>query len=320
MNDPLVTVIMPCYNAEKYVESSVRSIMSQTYKNIEILVADDFSTDTTFEILQKAAKGDPRIIVLKNECNLKIVKTLNKMVKLASGKYIARMDADDIALPTRIEKQVAFLESNPNYAMCGTNAWLINKWGEKIGESCLPIRFEDNKFFLTFYSTFYHPTVMFRAHILKENQYSEKFPYAEDYELWCRLVFEKELKITNIKEKLLEYRIFKNQTSTVHFTEQNESCKRIVQKYRLISEKDLESHVGVFFENRQDQQKKQYKYLKELNKTLAKTEFEYAFPVYSRILFRLKNISPSKFLKMLFTFRYFYTFCRVLKRKTELSI
>ena len=113
MNNPLVSVIIPCYNAEKYVEEAVRSIMTQTYKNIEILVTEDCSTDNTLKILKNLEKEDSRIKVIQNKKNLKIVKSLNNMINIAQGKYIARMDADDISLPERIEKQVRFMEENP---------------------------------------------------------------------------------------------------------------------------------------------------------------------------------------------------------------
>ena len=120
MNNPLVSVIIPCYNAEKYVEEAVRSIMTQRYKNIEILVTEDCSTDNTLKILKNLEKEDSRIKVIQNKKNLKIVKSLNNMINIAQGKYIARMDADDISLPERIEKQVRFMEENPDeLAMLG---------------------------------------------------------------------------------------------------------------------------------------------------------------------------------------------------------
>ena len=112
MNKPLVSVIIPCYNAEKYVEEAIRSIMTQTYSNLEIIVTDDCSSDNTLMILETLAAEDSRIKVIKNEKNLKIVKSLNNMIEVAQGKYIARMDADDISLPERIEKQVSFLDSS----------------------------------------------------------------------------------------------------------------------------------------------------------------------------------------------------------------
>lgn len=165
---PLVSVTIPCYNAEKYVESAVCSIMNQTYKNLEIIITDDCSTDKTFEILQRLAKEDSRIKLYKNETNLKIVKTLNNMIFQANGKYIARMDADDVSLPERIEKQVLFLEQNSDFSFCGTNAYHIDENGKTIDKSVLPETFEDNKFFLKFYSTFYHPTVMIRSDVYKK--------------------------------------------------------------------------------------------------------------------------------------------------------
>lgn len=170
-NNPLVSVIIPCYNAEKYVESAVRSIMNQFYKNLEIIVTDDCSTDDTLEILQNLAKEDSRIKLYKNEANLRIVKTLNNMILQANGKYIARMDADDFSLPERIEKQVLFLEQNSDFSFCGTNVYKIDENRKIVGKSVLPETFEDNKLFLKFYSTFYHPTVIFRSDVYKKNLY-----------------------------------------------------------------------------------------------------------------------------------------------------
>lgn len=112
-NGILVSVIMSVYNSEKYVEEFVRSIMKHSYSNLEVLIADDCSTDNSYEIL------------------LKLAKTLNKLIKLAKGKYIARMDSDDIALPERIEKQVYFLENNYDIDFCGTNAFWINEKNKK---------------------------------------------------------------------------------------------------------------------------------------------------------------------------------------------
>lgn len=136
---PLVSVIIPCYNAERFVEKAVRSIMDQTYHNLEIICCDDCSSDSTYVILKKLATSDARIKLMKNEVNLGIVRTLNILVKHAHGKYIARMDADDISLPRRIAKQVKFLEIHADYAMCGTNAWHIDEDDRKIGRSFLSI-------------------------------------------------------------------------------------------------------------------------------------------------------------------------------------
>ncbi len=120
MSNPLVSVLIPCYNVEKFVEESVNSILNQTYTHIEVIAINDCSTDRTGEILYSLAKEDPRITVISNEENLKLIKTLNKGIKLCSGEYIARMDSDDIALPTRIEKEVDFLEKNKDHDIVST--------------------------------------------------------------------------------------------------------------------------------------------------------------------------------------------------------
>lgn len=232
MDKPLVSVIIPCYNAERFVEQAIRSIMEQTYKNLEIIVCDDCSTDGTYQILEKLASEDKRVVLLRNEQNLQIVATLNKMIEFAKGKYIARMDADDISLPTRIEKQVEFLEDNPEFDFCGCNAFHINESGKVVGNSTLPESYDDIKFFLPYYSTFYHPTVLARAEVIKQNHFDEDFIYAEDYELWCRLVFEKKMKGANLEDRLLEYRINTQGISISNLKKQKRVCARIIKKYK----------------------------------------------------------------------------------------
>ncbi len=209
--NPLVSVIIPCYNAEKYVESSIRSIMSQTYRNLEIIITDDCSTDGTFEILQKLVKEDSRIKLYKNEINLKIVKTLNNMIEVSLGKYIARMDADDISLPERIENQVAFLEQNTDISFLGTNAFLIDEKNFVIGKSHLPLSPNDINIYIKYANPFFHPTIMLRSDIIKKMRYNEEFFSAEDYELWKRI--SSVCKASNLKDCLLKYRILKTSVS-----------------------------------------------------------------------------------------------------------
>ncbi len=271
-NNPLVSVIVPVYNAEKYVESAVRSIMNQTYKNLEIIITDDCSTDKSFEILQRLAKQDSRIKLYKNETNLKIVRTLNNQISLANGKYIARMDADDISLPRRIEKQVVFLEQNPDISFCGTNAFYINENGKKIRVSHLPITAKENLFCLRFYSSFIHPSVLIRSEIYKENTYDKNFLYAEDYELWVRLVFSKEIKGENLKERLFEYRFFEKQTSSVFRKEQIDSVQKIFTNYFNLSDKDSEFHKNIFLTYKNSAQD-ETSYIKELIKKMKKQRF-----------------------------------------------
>jgi glycosyltransferase involved in cell wall biosynthesis len=202
---PLVSVVISCYNSEKYVEIAIQSILDQTYRNLEIFITDDCSTDGTYTILEKLAAKDERIILLKNEKNLKLAKSLNNMIALAKGKYIARMDADDISMPRRIEKQVVVLETHPEYAMCGTNAWVIDEKGKKVKQRKSPLSNEEINIVKYYNCPFLHPTVLIRREIIQTIKYNEEFNVIQDYELWFRIL--SYYKAINLKEYLLEYRV-----------------------------------------------------------------------------------------------------------------
>lgn len=243
MKTPKVSVLIPCYNVELYVEESVRSIMNQTYSNLEILVIDDGSTDKTAEILQKLAQVDNRIKFIKNETNLKLIATLNKGIELCTGKYIARMDADDISLPTRIEKQVRFLEKNLDIGIVGS-------YTKCFGEKKQIWRMETSNEFIKahlFYTTcFSHPSVMFRKSIIQENhlRYNLEYPHSEDYKLWCD--FSKVTKLANLAEVLLLYRINKNQVSQRYKEIQEEIFHKI--RRELLNNFCEEKKIEINFE------------------------------------------------------------------------
>ena len=225
---PLVSVLIPCYNCEEYVEEAVMSIIKQTYSNLEILVIDDGSTDNTKTILQRLAQKDSRIRYIKNEENLKLIKTLNKGLDLCNGKYIARMDADDISLLTRIEKQVNFLEKHPEIGIVGTytkNFGVNNRtWKMKTRDKFIRAH-------LFFNTCFAHPSVMIRTSVLRDNHlyYDANYLHAEDYKLWCDIA--QYTKLANIPEILLYYRINQNQISNKYSKEQKETAQRIREEY-----------------------------------------------------------------------------------------
>lgn len=135
LQNKLVSVIIPVYNVEKYVEDAIASIQNQTYNNLEIIVIDDGSIDNTYNIVEKLAKDDNRIKLYKNENNLKIVKTLNRALSLANGEYIARMDGDDISAPDRIEKKVRYLGENKEFDLVGCSMKAIDIYGNEIGQT-----------------------------------------------------------------------------------------------------------------------------------------------------------------------------------------
>lgn len=314
MAQPLVSVIIPCYNAQKFVEKAVRSIMEQTYTNLEILCCDDCSTDKTLIILQKLSQEDSRVKVIKNEQNLKIVQTLNKLVYLSSGKYIARMDADDISLPNRIEKQVEFMEKNAEVGLCGCNAFHINEKDKKIGKSFLPLSFEDNKFFLQFYSTFYHPTILAKSEVFKENLYDEDFICAEDYELWCRLVFEKGIRAENLRDRLFLYRMNSQGISQKNAEKQKENSAKIFLTKNILKE-NKNFHCNVYFNYSTDLTGIKT-YLKSQQTLLNRTKAKYSkIPFIKMLSFCKHKKLFIELIKIILSKNGFYAFlCFLFKR------
>ncbi|MGY3211547.1 glycosyltransferase family 2 protein [Mucilaginibacter sp. HD30] len=212
-----ISVILPVFNGEKFLKEAVRSILNQTYTNFELIIIDDCSTDATPDILTQF-NSDVRVRVIRNKANLKVVKTLNKGIQLSHGEYIARMDADDISHPERLEKQVAFLESNPTIGICGT--W-VETFGAENKVMRAAIEHEHIKVRLFFVNPMFHPSIMFRRDVLQANAsvYDEQYTNAEDYGLWVRLI--DKVKFANIPTVLLKYRI--HDTNVSVFKESNKA-------------------------------------------------------------------------------------------------
>jgi glycosyltransferase involved in cell wall biosynthesis len=212
---PLVSVLMAVYNGEKFLREAIESILNQTYTNFEFLIVNDGSTDLTEEII--LSYSDSRIRYIKNETNLKLITSLNKGLDLANGKYIARMDADDISLPNRLEKQVVFLEDNQEIGVLGTcvrTIGLENNYEVHFKQGHDQIRFE-----LFFHNYLHHPTVMLRSDLIKKNKiYYENYLHAEDYALWVKLT--EFTKIDILPEILVNYRIHESNISEVHKNQQ----------------------------------------------------------------------------------------------------
>ena len=227
---PLVSVIIPCYNAEQYVEVAVRSVMKQSYINLEVITIDDCSTDNTLSILKKLASEDNRIVLLCNNKNLGLVSTLNKGIYMAKGKYIARMDADDISVFDRIDKQVNFLEENRGVALCGSNYLVIDEKGRQIGKIIFPSEDATIKAELLFMNPFAHPTVMMKKETLEKcGFYEEGMVPAEDYELWVRIA--KDHRVANIPDYLLKYRVHGNNITITQRENQKHVLQKILNKY-----------------------------------------------------------------------------------------
>ena len=200
---PEISVIMPVYNGERYLRYAIDSILTQTFKDFELIIINDGSTDSSEQII--LSYDDERIVYLKNEANLKLIATLNRGIEAARGEYIARIDADDRCLPTRFEKQINFLNANKDIALCGSWAYLIDSDGRRIGRiknACSPRLLNCLLFFTC---PLMHPSVMGRTSVFKQNKYDPDKLHIEDFELWNRLS-RKGYNLANINEYLIEYR------------------------------------------------------------------------------------------------------------------
>lgn len=143
IDSKLVSVIMPVYNTEKYLADAIESVLWQTYRNWELIIVDDASTDKSWTVLKRYAKQDPRIRIFKQIKRVGLSASLNFALKQAQGYYVARMDADDVSLPDRLSKQVAFLAVNPQVVAVGTQTELINDKGIRVGQKSYPISHAD---------------------------------------------------------------------------------------------------------------------------------------------------------------------------------
>lgn len=222
---PKISVILPVFNAEKYLIESLESLSDQTYRDFEIIAINDGSTDNSLNILQEYAKKEPRLRILSRE-NKGITKTLNEGIDFANGEYIARMDADDISLPKRFELQLEFIEKN-NLDICGTQ---YIKFGTLTGISNLPLKCEDCYFALLLNSPFGHPSILIKTEIIKKYKYNENIKYAQDYDLWCRMALDN-IRMGNLPLVLLKYRYCSNSITSSKKPQQKYFAQSIGKNY-----------------------------------------------------------------------------------------
>ena len=323
MNNPKITVLMPVYNGEKYLAEAIESILNQTYKDFDFLIINDGSTDNSVKIIE--SYNDPRIRLVKNKKNFGIVYSLNKGIDLAKGEYIARMDVDDVSLPERLEKQVAFVNYNPNIAVIGSYFNLIDKKGYYIGKIKWPIGFENNLFYVLIGNNpVGHPGVMYRKKVVEEiGSYHGKYAPAEDFDLWLR-IYLNGYHCENIPEFLTDYRVHSEQESVLQKNTQR-------KKHNL---------AFYDFYNKLTKDKIEYRSIEQyLNVVLWRTErlnknnIESIIDIFLTIFEKLKSIHncndniKKRFLKRIIYFnkRIFYPFqllvlIRVILKKNIFDI
>ena len=230
----LISVIMSNYNTpEEYLRDAVESILNQTYSNFEFIIVDDCSTDNSLEIIE--SYKDSRIIIIKNEVNLGITKSLNRALAVAKGEYVARMDADDISLPERFQKQVDYLNKHPDTIVCGTWVSLFGNGADSLKEkqACKMLPEKDElqiRLLFGNHTNIIHPTAMFNHRLLIENgiSYNENYIYAQDYRMWvdcCR-----KGNLANVPELLFNYRIHSKAVSTDKKSAQTKCAENIMSE------------------------------------------------------------------------------------------
>ena len=249
---PKISVVMPAYNAEKYIGAAIDSILSQSFTDFEFLILNDCSTDSTEQIIKSYT--DPRIVYLKNEKNMGVAATLNRGLEAAHCEYIARMDADDISMPERFAHQVAFLDAHPGIWVLGTHVQYFSTEGDGplvcyMG-SPAQLRID-----LLFASALAHPSVMLRRQpILDLGGYDSRFDGLEDYELWCRVAEKAELAV--LPKTLLRYRIHPAQVTQQPSEKKRQAAHNL--QMRLLTQLGLptEGPVAEAFYNYRAKEKK----------------------------------------------------------------
>lgn len=224
MKTPLVSVIMPVYNSEKFLDEAIESILKQTYRNLEIIIVDDGAKDHSLAIIEKYAQRDNRIKYWTKE-NEGVAKTLNDCIGKANGKYWIRMDADDISYPERIRVQVNYMENHPDVTICGSYA---KENGKRLIKTVVDS--ESIKWYSFFWCPFIHPTVIMRAEMMKkQGLLYDNSQLAEDYELWLRSI--DKVICGNIPKPLLYYRVHSSNVSSDNVAARKKADHILKKKY-----------------------------------------------------------------------------------------
>lgn len=244
---PRVTVFIPVHNRQHYIATAVDSILAQTFEDFELLIVDDGSTDATLEVL--SSYRDPRLRVECNPRNLGIPATRNRGLELARGEYIALLDSDDKAWPTRLARQVETLDRHPDLAQIGSACDFMDTHGQRLGRvRRQPLDADDVAASLVFYCALTNRTIMARTAILREHRYREDFPRCQDYELHQRL--SRTQRMANLSDVLVCGREhdgrFTRQTDTLGRDRKREICRRALLEIGIVpSEEDLDRHYAL---------------------------------------------------------------------------
>ena len=313
MSEAKVSIILPAYNAEKYLAKAIASILNQTHRHIELIVINDGSKDKTEEVI--LSFKDERLKYYKNEVNLGLIQTLNYGFSLATGQYISRMDADDIAHPDRLKLQVDFLNNLDHPAIVGGNIIIIDD-NDKIVKVPRKVHLEkDENFWIKFRKTpLQHPTVTMSKEIaLKFSPfYDLKDVHMEDYAAWLRV--NHQYPIYNLEDALLFYRIHDFNITKIYKETQTTNMINYLQKYYLdnlggkTTHQYLKNLILLKLEKNDDAQKAYLEFLQNANIYIEKygqKEFVYPDIAYSILTIGLKSGPLKLFTALHFLFSQF---------------
>ena len=319
---PDISIIMSVYNGEAYIKEAVESVINQTFKNWELIIINDCSTDSTGEILAELEKADNRVKVYPNEVNRRLPASLNRAVSLCWGKYIARMDADDICLPDRLEKQFKFMEENPDVDMSSCRFMTVKNGVYMSGGAGGRTDCGAIKAMLLVANPILHPGIIAKAEVMKEFRYDTKLTCTEDLELWTRMIMGgKNIRI--LPECLMIYRLHDKQITSTTLERQRTEVLGIEEKYysSLLEEMDediKEFYIsGIYFRETADIDKF-IKFAKWL-KNVSADKFEKDIIDYSlfEILaeYKRRGISKKDLLKGMLSFDLSFLMKEISRRK-----
>ncbi len=279
-NSPLVSVLMPAYNSEKYIAESIQSILNQTFENFELCILNDGSTDRTAEIIDQF--NDHRIVKIHRSKNGGLVSARNTLVEGARGKYIAYLDNDDVAFPDRLAKQYAFLEADKADVCSGAHQTFNEETGER-RNSKERYTDADIRALISVYCPLCNPAVMGRAEIFKKFPYRAGNDHAEDYSLWQEIALAG-YRFANLKDKLITYRIHPKQISRIA----NVSAAKIFDQCRsnYIVSLGIDSELSPRSMPFQERIKKAPRFLFAINRRIRNISFSANYQIYARFQYR----------------------------------
>lgn len=204
---PTVSVVLAVHNGEAYLNRAIGSLLAQTLADYELIVVDDGSSDHTWDTICTCAVGQERLVTIRNGKNIGLSASLNKGLRVARGRYVARQDADDTSLPERLESQVTYLARHTDVGLLGTAYDVIDSKGRRVATHGQPSSDTEIRWQMLFYNAFCHSSVMFRRELVTRSRidYDEELPYAQDYDLWARLL--RHTRGANLQSPLVSYRV-----------------------------------------------------------------------------------------------------------------